>query len=219
MNGNRKWFLFALAILPVSLGNGCPGDGGNPPGGTPLAGLWSLSRGAIHLTFSWASGSGEDITQESETGKLQPVDVDALPDALKPLGQQWNDGLAALNDGLDKAFPPEVIITFPRFATIRVENPADPASAGEGLINDELKYLFAGDWSGAGDGSDQGGGAVLQLSTVEGQFDAGARTTTGKVARTLVLAAVNEQGGAVLTIQLSVDYSGQRIGDVPAPQP
>lgn len=217
MNGNRKWFLFALAILPFS--GGCPGDGSNPPGSTPLAGLWSLSRGAIHLTFSWASGTGEDITQDSETGTLQPVDLDALPDALKPLGQQWNDGLAALNDGLDKAFPPEVIITFPRFATIRVENPTDPASSGEGLINEELKYLFAGDWSGAGNGSDQGGGAILQVSTVDGQFDKSALTTAGKVARTLDLAAVNEQGGAILTIQLSVDFTGQRTGDVPAAQP
>lgn len=218
MNGNRKWFLFALAILPFS--SGCPGDGGNPPENKPtLEGVWSLTRGAIHLTFSWASGNAEDITQDSSTGKLLPVDLDALPDALKPLGQQWNDGLAALNDGLDKAFPPEVIITFPRFATIRVENPADPASAREGLINEELKYLFAGDWSGAGNGSDQGGGAILQVSTVDGQFDKPALTTTGKVARTLVLAAVNEQGGAILTIQLSIDYTGQRTGDVPAAQP
>lgn len=219
MHINRRWSLLALVAVPytIVMGVGCQ-SGPPDPNLAKLAGVWALTRGAIHVTISWAAGDGEDVKQDSNTGQLQPIDVDNLPDEIKPLGQQWNDNLAALNAELDKAFPAEVIVTFPRVATMRVENAADPTKVGEGLINGEYKYLFAGDWSGAGEGSDQGGGAVLQVATIDGEFDVGALTTTGKVARTLVVALFGQQGGIVLSVQISVDYTGQRTGDVP-PEP
>lgn len=212
----------ALLIPAVSMGTGggCPPGGVNPPPNfTPLAGVWSITRGTIRVTLAWTGGSSGQIQSDSNTGELLPVNVSEFPSFLQPLAQQWNNGLAQLNASLDAAIPPEVVITFPTFLGMRIQNAAEPAKVINGVINVNDQYLFAGDVSGGGEGSDQGGGAVLSLASIDGAFNRSALTTSGKLARTLIVALIGQQGGVVITAQISVDFTGTRTGDVPTSQP
>jgi len=215
----RKCLAFVatgLALVPL-MGSGCPptvpGGGGNNPG---LAGVWTLTRGAVKVTFSY-SGSHNGVTDEktttSELGPLNPADY---PEFLGDLVTQWNDGLDDLNAKLDAALPESVIVTFPTVISMKLTDPNDNTKTVEGLYDVTSKgYLFAGDLSGGGQGSDQGGGAALTVATIDGHFDEAALTTNGKIARTLVVLLVVPNSGLVITAQVSVDFTGTRTGDVP----
>ncbi|MFO0974353.1 MAG: hypothetical protein U1A27_13075 [Phycisphaerae bacterium] len=221
---NRRWTLLALPLLAITMGmggggGGCQPGGDPPPDLQPLAGLYQITRGDVRVTFAGASSSGQDMHSGSSSGVLTPVNVDDFPEWLRPLAQQWNDGLAALNAELDQAFPDQVVIEFPRFFAIRLTDAADATATVEGLINGQLQFLVAGDLSGKAEGDDTGGGAVLSLASIDGQFNADAKTVVGKVARTVLLLLGGQQGGLAISVQISVDYTGQRIGDVPTSQP
>ena len=220
MKRNLRWSLLACSILPVAMGmgGGCPG-GVPGPDFSRLAGLWNITRGAVKVTLSGAAGDGSDLQTGGGSNTLQPIDLSTVADPLKPVAQAWNDNLAALNDSLDKSFPGRVRVEFPQAFAIRITNDADPTKTGDGLINAEAKYLFAGDLSGNGQGSDQGGGALLQVATIDGSFDTTALTTTGKVARTLILTVFNGQAFVAISFRISVEYTGVRTGDLPTTQP
>ncbi len=222
MRSNFRWCALVLAVLPVTLGmqGGCPGGGPPRPDFSSLAGLWQITRGQVRLTLAGGATDGGDWQGGSSSGELLPIDLDSVAPLWRPLAEQWNQHLANLNASLDAAFPARVIIAFPRFATMRLTDAADPTRTIEGLINNQAQYLFAGDLSGGGQGSDQGGGFGLSIATIEGSFNVEARTTSGRVARTLILVVAGPQGAVGLSIQISVDYTGQRIGDPPpATQP
>lgn len=222
MNGSRRWTILALPLCLVGMGMN-PGGGGcvppnqPPPQLQPLAGLYQITRGDIRVTFGGAATNGDDVEQGGGGGVLMPVDVSQFPDVLKPLAQQWNDGLAQLNAEIDKAFPAQVIIEFPQFATIKLTSAAETTNTVQGIINDQDAFLVAGDLSGAGQGDDSGAGAIFSLATIDGQFNRNDLTVAGKVARTVVLLLGGQQGGLAITVQISVDYTGQRTGDVPTP--
>ena len=139
------------------------------------------------------------------------------PDDLAELGElvtQWNTGIAELNAALDAALPEAVRVSFPSRVAMRIENPNDPADVGNGLINDDLEYLFIGDLSGQGEGDDVGAGGLLRASSVEGSFDAAAETTVGTINRRIALfRAATPNRGVSLTVRISAAYSGVRVGD------
>lgn len=216
---SRRSFAFlaaAFALIPL-MGSGCPPTMPGPgPGNPGLAGVWSLTRGAVKVTFSYTgshNGQTEEHTTTSELGPLNPADY---PDFLADLVAQWNAGLDDMNTKLDEAMPDSVIVTFPSIISMKLTDPNDSAKTIEGLYDpNEKKYLFGGDLSGSSQGSDQGGGAAFQLATIDGQFNASALTTTGKIARTLVVILVVPNSGLAITAQVSVDFTGTRTGDVP----
>lgn len=204
----------ALALVPL-MGSGCPPTMPGP-GKPGLAGVWSLTRGAVKVTFTYSgthNGETNEHTTTSELGPLNPADY---PDFLADLVAQWNAGLDDLNAKLDAAMPDSVVVTFPSVISMKLTDPNDNTKTLEGLYNpNDKKYLFGGDLSGSSQGSDQGGGAALTLATIDGQFDANALTTTGKIARTLVVILVVPNSGLAITAQVSVDFTGQRTGDAP----
>lgn len=210
--------LLACSFLPLALAN--TGCGNFPaPDFAKLAGLYDITRGAVKVTLGGAASDGSDVQSGGGSTKLEPIDLNTVADPLKPVAQAWNDNLAALNESLDESFPEQVIVEFPSAFVMRITNATDESKTGDGLINENAQYLFAGDLSGGGEGSDQGGGALLQVATIDGSFDREARTTTGKVARTLILTVWNGQAFVAITFQISVDYTGQRTGEVPTTQP
>jgi len=222
MMRNLRCPLLACTFLPLalSLAIATAGCGTFPvPDFPKLAGLYDITRGAVKVTLAGAASDGSDVQSNGASSALEPIDLNTVADPLKPVAQAWNDNLAALNESLDQSFPEQVIVEFPSGYVMRITNAADTTRTGDGLINNEAKYLFAGDLSGSGQGSDQGGGAILQVATIDGSFNTDDQTTQGKVARTLILTIWNGQAFVAITFQISVDYTGQRIGDVPTTQP
>lgn len=217
--GKRTVCLCATLAMCMGMEGGCPWRPPPPPDFSSLAGTWSVTRGDVHLKFTWTTGDGGQTQTDSSGGTLQPIDVNQFPEALRPLAEQWNNGLAELNAALDAAFPAEIVVTFPHPYTVKFQDAADLNRMVTGAIDREARYLFAGDLSGGGQGSDQGGGAVLSIASIDGHFDVDALTTEGKVARTLIVVLIGQQGGAILTAQVSVEYTAQRTGDVPTTQP
>ena len=93
---------------------------------------------------------------------------------------------------------------------MRLTDVNDPNIFIDGLFaNDE--FLFLGDLSGAGQGDEQGGGAVLAAASIDGAFDRPTVTATGKVARTLVVVLFGTQGGLLFTVQISVDFTATHL--------
>lgn len=183
-----------------------------------LAGLWTLERGATSVRVSYTVDNGGEVDTHSSAGTLEPLDPNDFPEQLADLIAQWNNGLDDLNASLDEALPDVVGVEFPQFGVMRIFDPNNTSMAGQGLINnDTLKYTFLGDLSGAGAGDETGGGGVLQASSVVGQFDAMALTTTGEIARTLLVSLKNNtnNSGVTFTAQIAVEYSGTRTGDLP----
>ncbi len=220
MMRNLRCSLLACLILPIAMGTGgCTGGSFPAPDFAKLAGLYDITRGAVKVTLGGAATDGSDVQSGGGSSTLEPIDLATVADPLKPVAQAWNDNLAALNDSLDKSFPDQVIVEFPSPYVMRITNAADASNTGDGLINADAKYLFAGDLSGSGQGSDEGGGALLQVATIDGSFNTQDKTTEGKVARTLILTVWNGQAFVAITFQISVDYTGQRTGDVPTTQP
>jgi len=216
----RKWMAVGVVGLLLS-GTGMMSDGCQQnPSLAQLAGLWSLERGATSVRVSFTVNNGGEVQTDSSQNELQPLDAGDFPAELADLVTQWNAGLDDLNANLDKALPETVAVEFPNVGVMRISDPNDPAGVGNGLINNQtLAYSFLGDLSGAGGGSDQGGGAVLQASSVVGSFDADSLTTTGEIARTLLVALQNStnNSGLSFTVQIVVNYTGQRTGDLPEP--
>jgi hypothetical protein len=176
-----------------------------------------VTRSDIQVTFTWTVNQGGEVQSQSTTSTLQPVDPAAFPPELAPLVDQWNAGLANLNARLDSAFAPEVIASFPAAFTLRLTDAGDPNRFIEGLFDEYDKFLFLGDMSGDAAGSDQGGGAALVVSSVDGQIDRAAKTARGKIARTLLILLVGvPDSAAALTAQISVDFTATRIGDAAA---
>ena len=208
----------AFALVPL-MGSGCPPTTPGPgpgPGNPGLAGTWSLIPGAVKVKFTYSGTQNGVTTEHTSTSELGPLNPADYPDYLADLVAQCNNGLDELNAKLDAALPDSVIVTFPSIISMKLTDPNDSAKTLEGLFDsNEKKYLFAGDLSGSGQGSDQGGGAALTLATIDGQFDASALTTTGKIARTLVVILIVPNSGLAITAQVSVEFTGQRTGDVP----
>ena len=214
---SRKSFAFAaagFALVPL-MGTGCPPTVPGPNNPT-LAGVWSLTRGAVKVTFTYSGTQNGQTEEHSSTAELSPLNPADYPDFLADLVAQWNNGLVDLNAKLDAALPDSVIVTFPSPISMKLTDPNDSAKTLEGLYDStDKRYLFGGDLSGSSQGSDQGGGAALTIATIDGQFDAAALTTNGKISRTLVVILVVPNSGLTITAQVSVEFSGQRTGDVP----
>lgn len=182
-----------------------------------LEGLWALERGAVTIRVTHTVNNGGVVDTTTNTSNLEPLNPDDFPPALAELVAQWNAGLNDLNASLDEALPDVVGVEFPQFGTMRIFDPDAPAMQGNGLFNgDTLEYLFVGDLSGAGMGDELGGGGVLQASAVGGQFDAMALTTSGEIGRTLLVTLLNTTGGVAFSVEITVAYTGQRTGDMPA---
>ncbi|MCB9853392.1 MAG: hypothetical protein H6819_09885 [Phycisphaerales bacterium] len=183
-----------------------------------LAGLWTLERGATSVRVTFSVNNGGEVTENSASSDLQPLDPNDFPEQLADLIAQWNAGLDDVNAALDEALPDVVGVEFPQFGVMRIFDPNDTTMAGQGLINSQtLAYGFVGDLSGAGAGDEQGGGGVLQASSIAGSFDAMALTTTGEIARTLLVSLQNNtnNSGLTFTAQIAIAYTGQRTGDLP----
>jgi len=179
-----------------------------------LAGIWALSRGAVKLHLMWGANSESNV--EPGTQSLQPLDASAYPAELAPFIQQWNDGLADLNDSLEKVFPASVLCSFPHYGVVRFVDAANPTRVAEGGIDNNGKYILVGDLSGASAGDSQGGGSYLDASSIQGSFDRSALTTQGFAARSLTVYASVVGGGSIgLKAQISIDFTGLRTGDLP----
>lgn len=219
---HQKLMTVALIGLLVS-GTGMMSDGCQQNSTLDgLVGLWTLERGATSVRVSYSVNNGGEVQTNSSAGELVPLSADDFPEELADLVAQWNAGLDELNANLDEALPDVVGVEFPSFGIMRISDPNDPTKVGSGLINNQtLKYSFLADLSGAGGGSDQGGGGILQASSVVGDFDAMALTTTGELARTLIVALndATNNNGVSFTVQIAVNYTGSRTGDLPEPSP
>lgn len=184
-----------------------------------LAGLWTLERGATSVRVTFSVNNGGEVETTSAASELQPLNPEDFPEQLADLIAQWNAGLDDLNASLDEALPDVVGVNFPQLGVMRIFDPNDTSMQGQGLINNQtLTYVFLGDLSGAGAGDEQGGGGVLQASSVAGEFNAMALTTTGEIARTIfvTLQDSTNNSGLSFTAQVAVEYTGQRTGDLPA---
>lgn len=184
-----------------------------------LAGLYKLERGATSVRVTFTVNNGGEVETNSAASELQPLDPNDFPEQLADLIAQWNAGLDDLNASLDEALPDVVGVEFPQFGVMRIFDPDNLTMSGQGLINNEtLKYGFVGDLSGAGAGDETGGGGVLQASSIAGEFDAIALTTTGEIARSLLVSLQNNtnNSGVTFTAQIAVEYTGTRTGDLPA---
>lgn len=183
-----------------------------------LAGIWTLERGATSVRVTFSVNNGGEVTENSASSDLQPLDPNDFPEQLADLIAQWNAGLDDVNAALDEALPDVVGVEFPQLGVMRIFDPNDTTMAGQGLINNQtLAYAFLGDLSGAGAGDDQGGGGVLQASSIAGSFDTMALTTTGEIARTLLVTLQDStnNSGLTFTAQIAVAYTGARTGDLP----
>lgn len=190
----------------------------NPQGPdfSPLAGVWSITRGETEVTFTFTVANGGEVTQESQTSTLQMLDPADFPPILEPLVDQWNMGLDDLNAALEAALPDEVLVSFEGLFTMRITDSADATRMGAGLINGDDVYIFIGDLSGTGNGIDVGAGAVLEVAGVEGSFDRTALTTVGKITRRLAVVLIGpNQNGLAFVAEIAVNYTGQRTGDLP----
>ena len=206
----RVLVLFVPCASMGMMANSCqPG-----PDYSPLAGLWSLTRGAANVKFTFTVNNGGEVTQNTNTAELGPLTAADFPAELAALVDQWNNGLTELNAKLDAALPDQVIVSFPAALQMRLTDPNDTANVANGLIDNEAAYLFLDDLSGDGEGSDQGGGAVLQVSSVEGTFDTTMLTTNGIIARRLAVVLIGSNNSALsFVVEITVAYTGQRVGD------
>lgn len=185
-----------------------------PVDNSALEGVWSVSRGALKMTVEYQASGGGEVQNDSQTSEVGPLDPADFPDVFAPLVQQWNDGLAEINAAIDAALPSDVLVSFPDATTMRLTDPNDAMKTADGLfLNDQ--FLFGSDLSGAGEGSEQGGGGVLTVATIDGTVNRAALTATGKIARTLLVALIGGDGSLVFTIQISVDITLERTGDAP----
>ncbi len=214
--GRNRWLVVAFVAVPV-FSLGMASDGCNAPETTSLEGVWSITRGETDVTITWhANGADGNVSDGSSTGTLTELDPAEFPPEVEPLIDQWNAGLADLNAKLDEAMPDSVVITFPANFQMRITNADDTANTATGLINADDAYFFLTDISGGGAGSDQGGGAVLNAASIEGSFNRAALTTTGAVTRRLVvLLAGSNDDSLSLVVEIDVNYTGTRTGDVP----
>jgi hypothetical protein len=210
--------LLLVSILALgAAGNGCPTVSTQGAAlNDPLAGAWAITRGNVSVLITWTLSGGGEITNDFTTHVLEPLNATEFPSQLSPIINQWNAGLADLNAKLDAAIPPNVLISFPSYAVMKIVNAADRTRMVEGAIDSGGKYIFIGDVSGAASGDSQGGGAILQASSIQGQFDRTAVTTAGKVARSLAVVAGVGGNGVGFTAQISVDYTGRRTSDLSA---
>lgn len=215
MRSKKMYRLALLGLLSTCMGmmtDGCQGG----PDFSPLAGLWTITRGATTVKFTFTVNNGGEVTQNTATAELGPLDPNDFPAELAGLVDQWNNGLVQLNANLDAALPDQLIVTFPASLQIRLTDPNDTAKVANGLINKDAVYIFVGDLSGAGEGSNQGGGAVLQVASVEGSFDTAQLTTTGVIARRLAVVLIGSNNSALsFVVEITVAYTGQRVGDTP----
>lgn len=208
--------LFALlAAMGMTADGGCQG-----PDFSSLAGLYSIERGSIETKFTFTVNNGGEVTQTSTGGELEPLDPADFPEVLADLVAQWNAGLDDLNAAVDESMPDEIVATFPAAFQMHIVNNADWSKNGTGLINENAQYGFAVILGGAGEGSAQGGGGVLDVSSIEGSFDVNARTTQGKVVRRLIVGLIGSNNDSLSFVaEIWVNYTGERIGDVPTTQP
>lgn len=216
MRSTRRSIVVLLCLVPCMsmMGQGnCNPQG---PDFSPLAGVWSITRGDTDVTFTFTVANGGEVEQESQTSTLQMLDPADFPPILEPLVNQWNMGLDDLNAALDAALPDEVLVSFEGLFTMRITDSADATKMGAGLINADDVYIFIGDLSGTGNGGSVGAGAVLQLAGVEGSFDRTALATTGKITRRLAVVLLGaNQSGLAFVVEIAANYTGQRTGDLP----
>lgn len=215
-----RLFILAIPLVATGMsGNGCPNTTGLAPGAAlndPLAGEWTITRGEVKVALSWTVNGGGEKIEDSTTTTLEPLDPSEYPSELTPMIDAWNTGLADLNAALDAAIPEKVWVTFPQYAVVKFTDVSDPAGAVEGAIDGGGNYIFIGDVSGAATGDNQGGGALFQAASIQGDFDRVAITTEGTLARTLLVIAGGTGGGSLsVTAQISVDYTGIRTGELP----
>lgn len=213
----KKRLIVLLSLFAVAAGVGMSAETGcQGPDFSSLAGLWSIERGTLEAKFTFTVNNGGEVTQNSSGGELQPLDPADFPEQLADLVAQWNAGLDDLNDAVDDAMPDRVVVTFPGAFQMRITNADDPSKNGTGLINENAQYGFAAILGGGGNGSQQGGGGVLDVSSIEGSFNVPARTTAGKVVRRLIVGLIGSNDSSLSFVaELSVNYTGARIGDVP----
>lgn len=212
---NRVFVCCGFAAL-VS-GFGMSGQGCDGPDFSALAGLYAIERGSIEAKFTFTVNSGGEVEQSTSGGELEPLDPADFPEALADVVAQWNNGLADLNAAIDEAMPAEVIVTFPGPYQMRIVNADDATKNGTGLINENAQYGFAAILGGAGEGSQQGGGGILDVSSIEGSFNVSAKTTEGKVVRRIIVGLIGSNDDSLSFVaELAVNYTGARTGDVPA---
>lgn len=213
MSHHRKLLASVIGAWLVVLVAGCGIEDGVD--NSELEGIWSVTRGDLHLTVTFSIGGGEqEVETHSGSGELVALDPADFPPELEPLVNQWNEALDELNAELDAALPPEVIVTFPNAWTMTLTDPAEPANSADGLfVNDQ--YLFIGDLSGAGEGDELSGGAILGFASIDGRMDRPTLTSDGKIARTLVVFLFGPDGTLFFSVQISVDFTAERTADVP----
>lgn len=213
-SGVRRSVLFGLiAVVGAGMNtNGCPTD----VDFTPLAGVWSLTRGAVTVKFTFTVNNGGEVTQNTQTTDLEPLDPVDFPPELAELVNQWNAGLTEINARLDAAMPDSVQVSFPSAGVMRLTDPADAMNTADGLIDGQDRYVFLDDLAGDGQGSDQGGGAILTSSSVEGSFDRTNLTTSGNIIRRLAVVLIGGNNNALsFVVEISAAYTGTRTGDLP----
>jgi hypothetical protein len=207
-------------VVTILVASGCIGmmaDGGCAPANfDDFAGLWNIDRGQAEVSVTFEAAQGGEVTQKNAGGTFEPVDPNDFPEELESLVEQLNQGIDEINSAIDEALPNEVIVTFPGTAQMRLTDPNDPVRVVNGLINNQDQYVFVGDLSGAVVGGNQGAGAVLSSANIEGSFDRSELTTTGQIIRRLVVRLAGSTDDMLfLEIRFAVNYTGQRIGDVP----
>ncbi len=211
-----KKAIVVLGLATFVATMGMMGDGCTGRDFSSLAGVWSIERGDLSAKFTYTVNNGGEVTEESVSGALEPLDPSKFPPVLAELIAQWNAGLAELNQKIDEAIPETVIITFPGPFQMRITNADDPGKTGIGLINENAEYGFVAILGGSGQGSDQGGGGVLDVSSIEGRFNVGARTTNGRIVRRLIVALIGSNDSSLSFVaEISVEYTGQWIAPVP----
>jgi hypothetical protein len=163
-------------------------------------GLYNVTRGTTSILIGWVIGSstGQAVVGGGQ-GELLPIDANNpnIPQALKPLVEQWNQGLDQLNADIDTVFPNQVIISHPQPWVVKVANPDDPNRFFQGA-NGKDGFLAV-----VGGGIQPG---ALGISSVKGKWD-GQDTITGEWTTSITVGGSGQQGGGgLLTLGIKVPY-------------
>lgn len=186
--------------------DGCQQDADN----RPLAGVWSLQRGAASVTIRVATVIAGQEVSHTETAPLAPLNPADYPPLLADFIAEWNANIDDVNAALDAGLPPAVLIDFPAAGVIRLLDPADSANNKDGVISGN-DYVFLGDFSGQGQANQQLGGLVVDGGAIEGAFNREALTTDGVITTTMSLLVGGENGDAFsIHVEVSCKYTGER---------
>jgi hypothetical protein len=172
-----------------------------PVGTLPqFPGLYNVTRGTTSILIGWVIGSdkGEAVVGAGQ-GELLPIDANdanVVPPLLKPLAEQWNQGLDKFNADIDTVFPNQVIVSHPQPWVVKVTSPDDPNHFFQGASGKDGFLAVVG-------GGVQPG--ALGVSTVKGKWD-GQDTISGEWTTSVTLGGAGQQGGALLTLAIKIPY-------------